>query len=141
MSGRTPEVPGVDGAAYDSIAYVTEQLVRFRDERDWGQFHTPKNLALGIAVEAGELLEHFQWIADADVPGYLERHRPEVAEELADVAIHVIQLANALGIPLGEALRAKLALNAERYPVALARGNAAKHGDRGGEREDRSGRD
>jgi dCTP diphosphatase len=106
---------------------VTEQLVRFREERGWERFHTPKNLALGVAVEAGELLEHFQWLDDAEVRDYVSRHREDVAEEIADVAIYLIQLADVLGISFADALAAKLRLNAERYPASLSRGTHTKH--------------
>jgi NTP pyrophosphatase (non-canonical NTP hydrolase) len=106
---------------------VTEELVRFREERGWERFHTPKNLALGIAVEVGELLEHFQWLDEAELDDHMSRRRSDVAEEIADVAIYLIQLASVLGISLPDALRAKLALNAERYPVSLARGTHTKH--------------
>jgi NTP pyrophosphatase (non-canonical NTP hydrolase) len=112
---------------HDSIEYVTSQLSLFRDERDWGQFHTPKNLALSVMIEAGELLEHFQWITDDEIPDYVARQRADVAEELADVTIYLIQLADVLGISLGDALRDKLALNAERYPARVSRGSHAKH--------------
>jgi NTP pyrophosphatase (non-canonical NTP hydrolase) len=112
---------------YDSLAYVGGQLELFRDERDWGQFHTPKNLALSVSIEAAELLEHFQWIGDDEVAGYVAEHREDIAEELADVLIYVIQLAQVLGISPSGALASKLALNAERYPVRASRGSSAKH--------------
>jgi NTP pyrophosphatase (non-canonical NTP hydrolase) len=114
---------------HDSIAFVTEELVRFRHDRAWEPFHTPKNLGVSIVIEAGELLEHLQWLPDDEIPAYVENHRAEVAEELADVAIYVMQLAEVLGISLSEALAAKLALNAERYPARLARGNSTKHSE------------
>lgn len=126
---QQPAHPQSAGArpAHDSIEYVTAELSRFRDERDWRRFHTPKNLATSIVIEAGELLEHFQWLADAEIGGYVSEHGREVAEELADVAIYVMQLAEVLGISLGEALADKLALNAKRYPAVAARGSRAKH--------------
>jgi NTP pyrophosphatase (non-canonical NTP hydrolase) len=115
--------------AHDSIEFVTGQLALFRDERDWGRFHTPKNLALSIMIETGELLEHFQWIDDEEIPDYVARHRADVAEELADVTIYVMQLADVVGISLADALRDKLAINAERYPLRVARGSSAKHSE------------
>jgi dCTP diphosphatase len=118
---------GRERPRHDSIEYVTAQLARFRDEREWARFHTPKNLALSLAIEVGELLEHFQWIADDDVPAHVAEHGAEVAEELADVALYVMQLADVLGVSLADALRDKLALNAERYPAHAARGSSAKH--------------
>lgn len=126
--GQAYQLKGADdsGRLHDSIEYVGSQLTLFRDERDWGQFHTPKNLALSVMIEAGELLEHFQWIDDDEIPDYVARQRADVAEELADVTIYVIQLADVLGISLGGALRDKLALNAERYPASISRGSHAK---------------
>ncbi|HYM54855.1 MAG TPA: nucleotide pyrophosphohydrolase [Solirubrobacteraceae bacterium] len=118
---------GSRAGAHDSIEFVTGQLALFREERDWGRFHTPKNLAVSIMIEAGELLEHFQWIGDEEIPGYVAQHRADVAEELADVAIYVMQLAEVVGISLADALRDKLALNAERYPLRVSRGSHAKH--------------
>jgi dCTP diphosphatase len=112
---------------HDSIEYVTRQLSLFRAERDWARFHTPKNLALSLAIEVGELLEHFQWITDQEIPEHVAGHRAEVAEELADVMLYVVQLADVLGISLAEALRDKLALNAKRYPAQESRGSSAKH--------------
>lgn len=112
---------------HDSLEYVTGQLSLFRAERDWGQFHTPKNLALSLAIEVGELLEHFQWVSDEQIPEYVGKHKDAVAEELADVMLYAIQLADVLGISLADALREKLALNAARYPAHAARGSSAKH--------------
>jgi NTP pyrophosphatase (non-canonical NTP hydrolase) len=112
---------------YDSLAYVGGQLELFRDERDWSQFHTPKNLALSVSIEAAELLEHFQWIRDDEVADYVAEHREDIAEELADVLIYAIQLAQVLGISPSSALASKLALNEQRYPVRASRGSSAKH--------------
>ena len=103
-----------------------EALLAFRREREWDQFHTPKNLAIAISVEAAELLEHFQWSADShDKPAELSE---EVGDEIADVAILLTYLANDLKIDLDSAVRRKLAINGVRYPVETSRGNARKHG-------------
>jgi dCTP diphosphatase len=103
-----------------------EALLNFRRERDWERFHTPKNLAIAISVEAAELLEHFQWSADSDVQsaGLGEK----VRDEIADVAILLIYLAHDLKIDLDAAVRHKLEVNRDRYPVETSRGNARKHG-------------
>ncbi len=111
----------------DSLSAVAARLRAFRDARDWGRYHTPRNLAMSIAVECGELLEHFQWISEDELPAHLEARQNDVAEELADVAIYVIQLADVLGIPLPVAIAAKIERNEERYPAELSRGSAAKH--------------
>lgn len=104
---------------------LVDALLEFRRERDWSQFHTPKNLAIAIAVEAGELLEQFQWTTDAYDPAAASRE--SVRDEIADVAILLTYLAHDLGIDLDAAVTHKLALNGERYPVATSRGNATKH--------------
>ena len=101
-------------------------LLAFRAERDWEQFHSPLNLAVAIAVEAGELLEQFQWRRPGD-DGQRAGQEAAVAAEMADVAILLTYLANDLGVDLEQAVRAKLAVNAERYPVERARGRATKH--------------
>jgi NTP pyrophosphatase (non-canonical NTP hydrolase) len=107
---------------------LAHELRRFAAERDWEQFHTPKNLAISLAVEAGELLEHFQWGSDADIAARLRSPdgRDAVAEELADVLIYLVRLADVAGIDLLEAASAKLAANAARYPADEVRGSSAK---------------
>jgi NTP pyrophosphatase (non-canonical NTP hydrolase) len=110
-----------------------EELVRailaFRDERDWRQFHNPKDLAISISLEAAELLEHFQWKTPAEVERYLSGvDAPRrVGAEMADVLILLVSLADVLGLNLVEAAREKLVENARKYPVERARGSAAKY--------------
>ena len=107
---------------------LAARLRTFAQERDWEQFHTPKNLAMALSVEAGELLELFQWLtpeqsdAITTTPAGAER----VREELADVLIYLVRLADVLDVDLEAAVEAKLQVNACRYPVELARGNATK---------------
>jgi dCTP diphosphatase len=113
--------------AEDSLEAIAAKLRVFRDDRDWQRFHTPRNLAISLAVECGELLEHFQWVGDADLAEHLTERKDQVAEELADVAIYAIQLADSLELSLSEAIATKIECNAGRYPVELASGNAAKH--------------
>ena len=114
-------------ADFDSIQQISESLAEFRHERDWTPYHTPQNLAISITIEAAELLEHFQWASDDEVASNVAENPEAVAAELADVAIYVLQLAQVLGISLSDAIRAKIAENAVRYPVSLARGNHRKH--------------
>jgi dCTP diphosphatase len=90
-----------------------------RDERDWGQFHTAENLAKSVAVEAGELLECFQWAPDAD--------EVRVKEELADVVTYCILLADRLGVDLDQLVLAKLESTRSKYPVEKAKGRSAKY--------------
>ncbi|MFM7107267.1 MAG: nucleotide pyrophosphohydrolase [Planctomycetaceae bacterium] len=102
---------------------------RFRDDRDWAQFHTPKNLAAAVAIEAAELQERFLWKTDAEVDRDLAdaAKRAGVADEIADVVMFAMLLADRLGIDMAEAITAKLAANERKYPVKLTRGNARKY--------------
>ncbi len=102
-------------------------LREFARERDWEKFHTPKNLATALSVEAAELLEHFQWLTGEQSQSLEPRKRQAVAEELADVLLYLLQLADRLGIDPLEAAREKLEINAAKYPVDRARGRADKY--------------
>ncbi len=111
----------------DSLDALRTSLRRFVAERDWDQFHNPKNLAMALIAEAGELVEHFQWLTPAEADSLPPDTRIEVAHEIADVLIFLVELADRLGIdPLAAAER-KLALNAKKYPVEKARGSARKY--------------
>ena len=111
----------------DSLHNLTVQLVQFAEDRDWQQFHSPKNLASALVVEAGELLEHFQWMTEAQSRALPPEKRDAVGAEVADVLLYLLQLSTALGIDPIEAAQAKLQLNARKYPVDLARGNNKKY--------------
>jgi dCTP diphosphatase len=99
---------------HDTIAKVR----KFRDERDWQQFHDPKSLAASICIEAAELLELFQWLAPDEARREAAAKRERVAEEIADVAIYLIELADVAGIDLAHAIEAKLEKNAVKYPIS-----------------------
>lgn len=104
---------------------ATEQALRFRYERNWAQFHNPKDLAISINLEASELLELFQWSgAAASVP---QSKHSQACDELADVAIYCMYMADALGVTLADICSAKLQKNAEKYPVEKAKDNAKKY--------------
>jgi dCTP diphosphatase len=106
---------------------LKNKLREFAIARDWEQFHSPKNLAMALIVEAAELVEHFQWLTEeqsADLPP--EKHA-EVVQELADIQIYLIRLADRLNVDLERAVDAKIALNEQRYPVDKARGSARKY--------------
>jgi NTP pyrophosphatase (non-canonical NTP hydrolase) len=104
----------------DSLRGIERQLRTFRQERNWERFHTPKNLAISVAIEVGELLEHFQWRSDAEITQHLASDKEHVADEIADVAIYAIQLADVAGIDLGAAIATKIAKNDSKYPAELA---------------------
>ena len=111
----------------NEIDALTAEIRAFRDARDWLQFHAPKDLAIAISVEAGELLEQFVWQTAEQSEQRARERREEIASEIADVAILLFELADNLGINLAEAMRAKLARNELRYPVGKARGSNQKY--------------
>ena len=111
----------------DSLEYLKEQVARFAAERDWDQFHNPKNLAMAVAAESGELLEHFQWLTPEQADSLSTAERDEVALECADVLLFLLRLCDRLGIDLAAAARRKLVLNASKYPVDKSRGRATKY--------------
>jgi dCTP diphosphatase len=111
----------------DSLAALAQRLGRFAEERDWQQFHSPKNLACALVVEAGELLEHFQWLTEAQSRELTPDQRLAVGAEIADVLLYLVQLSSALGIDPVAAAQSKIAVNERRYPVEQSRGNARKY--------------
>jgi dCTP diphosphatase len=103
------------------------ELARFVGDRDWGQFHNPRDLGMSVAIELGELLEHFQWRSDEVIYTAMESdERSEIEAELADVFIYLVRLADVLGVDLLDAAERKLAANARRYPAEEVRGSADK---------------
>ena len=113
----------------DSIEGLRKALLHFRDERDWAQFHTLRNLIVSLNLEAGELLELTQWRGDDEVRALAGQPegREALAEECADILLYLILVADSAGIDLIEAARQKLERNAERYPVEKSRGSSAKY--------------
>lgn len=110
----------------NELAKLREQLKQFAAQRDWAQFHTPKNLASALVVEAAELLEPFQWLSAEESDQLNAEQHQAVADEMADVLSYLILLADRLDIDLYQATLRKIERNAEKYPVELARGNAKK---------------
>lgn len=106
---------------------LTDKILAFRDARDWKQFHNPKDLAAGLAIEAAELQELFLWKNPAEVAEAVSKKRERISDELADVAYYVLLLSHELDIDITEALTAKLAKNAAKYPVDKAKGSHAKY--------------
>ena len=109
-----------------TVSQLRQAVEAFVDERDWKQFHTPKNLAMSLAIEAAELMEHFQWL---DVDESIDRgrdpaRRSQIADEIADVCCYLLSLVNALDLDLSEAVRSKLVKNAEKYPAEKFRGRS-----------------
>ncbi len=103
-------------------------LVRtFVDERDWDQFHTPKNLSAALSVEAAELLEHFQWLQSGEPAELGERKLVEVKHEMADVLVYLVRLADKLDVDLVSAVEEKMVLNRAKYPADQVRGDARKY--------------
>jgi NTP pyrophosphatase (non-canonical NTP hydrolase) len=110
----------------DPLVVLRDALRDFARERDWEQFHTPRNLATALSVEASELLEPFQWLTDAQSASLPAGTLQAVRMEMADVLLYLVRLADRLDVDLMQAAREKMALNALRYPVETARGNARK---------------
>ena len=106
---------------------LTRQIVEFRDERDWKQFHSPRNLAASISIEAAELLECFQWSSDETIAEDVEERRDEIEEEIADVLIYALLLAHDAGVDPAAAVRRKLAKNDAKYPAERAKGRREKY--------------
>src|SRR5690606_23966584 len=112
-----------------TLAEIKARVLAFARERDWEQFHAPKNLSMALAAEAGELMEHFLWsTAESSRSAITEpARRAKIEEELADVVIYALEFANMTGIDLDAAIERKMAANAAKYPVEKARGRADKY--------------
>ena len=110
----------------DSLNELNTILLTFARERDWEQFHSPKNLAMALSGEAGELLEHFQWLTEAQSAALAPDKHEAVAQEMADILIYLIRLAERLDIDLVEAAHRKVAINRQRYPADRVRGDARR---------------
>ena len=115
----------------DALTLLRDELRRFAADRDWDQFHSPKNLAMALTGEVGELVELFQWLSEG--ASHRVAHDPATArrvrDEIADVLVYLVRLAAVLGVDLDEAVRSKLAANALKYPADRARGSAKKYSD------------
>jgi dCTP diphosphatase len=127
MSNLPEGGEGEREAPRDSLLEIRDRARQFALERDWEQFHTPKNLAMALSVEVAELLEHFQWLptgADAELD---DKKREGIRHELADVLLYLVQLADRTNVDLLSAVREKMQLNGEKYPAQLVRGDARKY--------------
>jgi dCTP diphosphatase len=112
-----------------TVAELQEAVRRFRDEREWLQFHTLKDLAAALAIEAGELQQELLWIRSEDEATHLKERRSQIEEELADVVILTLTFADLADIDVAAAVVRKLEVNAQRYPAEQARGKATKHNE------------
>lgn len=112
-----------------TLAQLKEATAKFAREREWEQFHAPKNLSMAIAAEAGELMEHFLWVSAAESSALSMDHykRSKIEEELADVIILSLQFANMAKIDVASAVSAKITKNAAKYPISKAKGRADKY--------------
>jgi NTP pyrophosphatase (non-canonical NTP hydrolase) len=111
----------------DTLQSLSQQQRAFAKEREWEQFHSPKNLASALIVEAGELLEHFQWMTEEQSRMLPPEKLKAVGSEIADVLLYLIQLINVLGIDPVKAAQAKVQVNSQKYPVDLAKGSSKKY--------------
>jgi NTP pyrophosphatase (non-canonical NTP hydrolase) len=112
----------------DHLSALTDEIIRFRNERDWAQFHTPKNLAAALSIEAAELQESMLWKTDEQIVDVLKgSDRAKVQHEIADVLIYALLLCDSVGAEPAKLIREKLALNAIKYPVDKSRGRADKY--------------
>lgn len=109
------------------IADLQKMIRQFVDERDWDQFHNPKDLSISLVLEATEVMEHFQWKNTAEMVEHVKNNRSDIADELADVFYWVLLLSNKLDIDLTDAFQKKMAQNRIKYPVAQAKGNHKKY--------------
>lgn len=106
---------------------LQKRVVAFRDARDWKQFHNPKDTAISLALEAAEVLEHFQWKSPEEIKEHLKKNQEAVADELADTLYWVLLMANDFGIDLSKEFIRKMSKNEEKYPVAKAKGSHKKY--------------
>ena len=111
----------------NEIKSIQKKIRKFRDDRDWMQFHNPKNLACSISIEAAELLEHFQWKTFEESAAITAEKREAISHEVADIAVYLIEFADNMGIDLVAAIKEKMALNAAKYPISKAKGTATKY--------------
>ena len=110
---------------------LRDDIRAFASERDWEQFHTPKNLVMALAVESAELMEHFQWLTPEQSLNLKAETKGKVAEEIADVLIYLVRLSDILGVDLLDAAFNKMGMNRAKYPVDLSKGLATKYTDLG----------
>jgi dCTP diphosphatase len=114
---------------HDSLQQLTTAIRGFRDARDWKQFHNPKEMAIALVAEAGELLQHFVWQNSTQAEQRVQDRREQIRDEMADIGILLLEMADNCGIDLGAAIGDKLTRNEQRYPVERARGSNKKYNE------------
>ena len=110
----------------DQLEALRQRLAKFAEDRDWDQFHSPKNLSMALIAETAELIEHFQWLRQKDTRNLDEDKREKIAMELADIFIFLIRIADKLDVDLAEAAWKKMEINETRYPVSVVKGSAKR---------------
>ena len=110
-----------------NIESLTKKIIAFRDARDWKQFHNPKDVAISLMLEAGEVMEHFQWKNKEEMEKYIISNKDDIAEELADVLYWILLMSNDLKIDISKALERKLDINEKKYPIKKAKGKHTKY--------------
>ena len=111
----------------NSFKQLTQKIIKFRDDRDWKQFHNPKDVALSLVLESTEVLEHFQWKNGKELEEYISQNKEEISEEVADVLYWVLLMSHDLDIDIKKALERKLKINDKKYPVEKAKGKSTKY--------------
>ncbi len=111
----------------NNLEKLTDRIIKFRDARDWKQFHNPKDLALSLVLEAAEVMEHFQWKNKEEIETYIQTNKSDIGEELADVFYWVLLMSHDLKIDILDALEKKVKKNEEKYPVEKAKGSHKKY--------------
>jgi len=111
------------------IELLKKRIRKFADERDWDQFHSPKNLSMALIVEAAELVEHFQWLTDEQSAHLSPEKTTEVTEELADIQIYLIRIADKLDVNLVDAANSKIDINEKKYPANKVKGSSKKYSE------------
>ena len=111
----------------NDIEKLTGEIIKFRNDRDWSQFHKPKDLAISLSLEASEVLEHFQWKTEVEIEKYVKTDKEEIADELADVFSYLLVLSHDLDIDLIKAFEQKLKKSIVKYPIEKAKGKSTKY--------------
>lgn len=111
----------------NNIEDLQKKVVKYRDDRDWKQFHNPKDLALSLVLEATEVLEHFQWKNREEVGKYIKTNKDDIAEELSDVLYWILLMSNDLDIDISKSFNKKMIVNAKKYPIKKAKGSHKKY--------------